>query len=132
MIKKRVFLSFDSSDIRQVRGLRLLVANPNYDIEFYDESLKISIDSFQAEYIKGVIREKIQRASVTLCLVGLNTYKSHWVEWELDESDRQGNSIVAIALKGLDSITESEYINNNNIPVYKWNPAYLKTLINQA
>ena len=72
MTKRRVFLSFDSYDIKQIRDLRLLVANPNYDLEFYDESLKVPIDSFQAEYIKRVIREKIERASVTLCLFGQN------------------------------------------------------------
>jgi hypothetical protein len=39
--KKRFFLSFDSDDIQQIRGLRLLAANPNYDLAFYDESLKV-------------------------------------------------------------------------------------------
>ena len=40
MAKPRVFLSFDSDDLPQIRGLRLLASNPNYDLEFYDESLK--------------------------------------------------------------------------------------------
>jgi len=132
MAKKRVFLSFDSDDLQQIRGLRLLAANPNYDLEFYDESLKEQIESIQAEYIKRVIRGKIERASVTLCLVGQNTYKSYWVDWELKESEEQGNSIIAMALKGIESATFSKYLNDKNVTVYKWDPSYLITLINKA
>ena len=132
MTKRRVFLSFDSDDINQVRGLRLMVANPNFDVEFYDESLKIPVNSFDAIYIKNVIREKIRRSSVTLCLVGENTYRSDWVDWELKESEKQGNSIVAMALKGIESVTIPKYLEENNITVYKWDHIYLTTLINEA
>lgn len=132
MNKRRVFLSFDSDDIQQIRGLRLLAANPNYDLEFYDESLKVPIDSQQAEYIKGVIREKIKRASVTLCLVGQNTYKSSWVDWELSESGKQGNSIVAMMLKGIEKAIFPKYLKDNRITVYIWSPDYLVTLIKNA
>ena len=132
MEKRRVFLSFDSDDIQQIRGLRFLVANPNYDLEFYDESLKISIDSHQAEYIKTVIRDKIKRASVTLCLVGHNTHKSSWVDWELNESERQDNSIVAMMLKGVDKAIFPKYLRDNSITVYVWDPDYLTTLIKKA
>ena len=37
--KKRVFISFRAEDRQQLNGLRLLAANPRFDIEFYDESV---------------------------------------------------------------------------------------------
>ena len=132
MIKRRVFLSFDSDDVKQVRGLRLMAANPNFDVEFYDKSLRIPVNSLDAVYIKSVIREKIKRSSVTLCLVGESTYKSEWVDWELNESEKQENSIVAMTLKGIESVTFPRYLKNNKITVYEWNHDYLKTLINEA
>lgn len=132
MAKRRVFLSFDSEDLNQVRGLRLMAANPNFDVEFYDESLKIPVNSFDAIYIKNVIREKIRRSSVTLCLVGENTYRSDWVDWELKESEKQGNSIVAMALKGIESVNIPKYLEENNITVYKWDHIFLTNLINEA
>lgn len=42
--KKRVFLSFASEDLDHVRGLRLLKDNPDFELEFYDESIKEPID----------------------------------------------------------------------------------------
>ncbi len=50
-------------DIQQVRGLKLLLANPNYDLDFYDESLNVAVESQDANYIKSVIGEKIRRSS---------------------------------------------------------------------
>jgi hypothetical protein len=47
--KKRVFLSFRAEDRQQVQGIRLLAANPDYDLEFYDESVRIAIDSRNAD-----------------------------------------------------------------------------------
>jgi hypothetical protein len=40
---KRVFMSFAHEDKAQVNGVRLLAANPKFDIEFYDESMKTAI-----------------------------------------------------------------------------------------
>ena len=99
--RKRVFLSFRAEDREQVQGLRLLAANPDYDLEFYDESVRVAIDSRNAEYVKRVIREKIARSSVTVCLISPLTYTSAWVDWELEESAKKGNRMIPMALKGV-------------------------------
>src|SRR5713226_2016175 len=112
--KKRVFLSFLAEDREKVAGLRLLAANPNYDLEFYDESLRAAIDSSDADYIKRRIREKISRTSVTVCLITENTHTSGWVNWELKESDEKGNKIVAMALKGVDRAVLPKLIREKN------------------
>lgn len=80
---RRVFLSFDSDDLNLVNLFRGQTANPNLDIGFYDDSLKVGIDSSNAEYIKSIIRPKIVNASVIVCLIGKDTHTSRWVDWEL-------------------------------------------------
>jgi hypothetical protein len=75
--KKRAFLSFIAEDKKKVDGLRLLAANPDYDLDFYDESVKAAIDSRDAAYIKSQIRDRINRTTVTVCLISENT---HWNE----------------------------------------------------
>jgi len=59
----------------------LLAANPNYDLEFYDESVRdesvrAPISSVSAPYIKRQIGEKIARTSVTVCLISERTHTS--------------------------------------------------------
>ena len=87
-VKKRVFLSFAAEDLPQVRGLRLLKDNPNFELDFYDESIREAIDSRNADYIKRVLRERIRRCSVTVCLIDNTTHQSKWVEWELETGEQ--------------------------------------------
>ena len=96
---RRIFISFKIEDRQQVEGFRLLARNPNVDFEFYDESVRVPFDSANAEYIRRKIREKIQRCSVTVCLIGTATYQSKWVEWEIRESAKLGKGLLGVWLK---------------------------------
>lgn len=98
---KRVFISFRAEDKDQVNGLRLLAANPDFDLEFYDESVRTPYDSQNASYIRTKIREKIARTSVTVCMLSQYTYTSDWVAWELRESIEKRNKIILMGLKGV-------------------------------
>lgn len=132
MAKKRVFLSFVEEDLPQVRGLRLLAANPNYDLEFYDESVRVPIDSRDAEYVKRVIREKISRTSVTVCLISQATHESRWVDWELEESEKKGNTIIAMALKGISEAVLPGLIKEGALTFHAWDLEKLGRLIDAA
>lgn len=130
---KRVFISFRAEDKPQINGLRLLAANPNFDIEFYDESVGSPIDSTNAEYIRRKIREKINRTSVTLCMISELTHTSTWVNWELEESLDKGNTIICMGLpSGLDRLTLPEPARRLKLDWYKWDIQLLHTLITAA
>lgn len=130
---KRVFLSFRAEDRPQVNGLRLLAANPNFEIEFYDESVRVAIDSTNADYIRRRIREKINRTSVTVCLVSELTYTSTWVEWELAESIDKGNGIVCMGLpNGPQQLILPEPARRLKLPWYFWDIDHLRRQIGAA
>jgi MTH538 TIR-like domain (DUF1863) len=97
--KRRVFLSFHMEDCPQVQGFRLMGSNPKLDIEFYDGSLQEAVDSHQSSYVRSVIREKIQRCSVVLCLIGNGTAWRDWVDWELRIAGETGKGICGVRLK---------------------------------
>lgn len=130
--KKRVFLSFRAEDRQRVQGLRLLAANPDYDLEFYDESVRVAIDSRDAEYVKRAIREKIARSSVTVCLISNLTYTSAWVDWELEESAQKGNTLIPMALKGVTAVQLPDHFRLRDNRFWYWDPAKLKELIENA
>jgi hypothetical protein len=132
MYKKRVFFSFLGEDAQRVHGLRLLAANPNFDLEFYDESVRIPFNSQNAAYIKERIKEKISRASITVCLISEQTGASDWVNWELHESAQQGNTIIAMALKDVQQAVLPALIRTKSITFHAWNPTVLNELISRA
>ncbi len=128
--KKRVFLSFIAEDRERVNGLRLLASNDDFDIEFYDESVKTPINSTNRTYIEQRILDKIDRSSVTVCLISEETHKSEWVNWELEYSRKKGNAIIAMALKGVErAVLPSEI---KGLPFHPWSYESLAQLISSA
>lgn len=125
---RRVFISFKMENKKQVDGVRLMAWNNNVGLEFYDESVRIAYKSENAPYIRAKIRKKIERASVTLCLLKENTHLSEWVNWELEESIAQRNRIVLMGLPGHPPrlILPSAVAGKD---WYVWDPDHLQRLI---
>ena len=132
MAKKRGFISFKAEDKQQVQGLRLLAANPDFDIEFFDESVRREIRSNDNAYVRRKIREKISRSSITICMIGKNTHKSDWVTWELEESFDKGNTVIAMALKGIDEAVLPKPIKDRSLTFHAWDYEKLFKLIQNA
>jgi hypothetical protein len=130
---KRVFISFAHEDKAQINGLRLLAANPKFDIEFYDESVRTAINSQNASYVRQRIREKIDRTSVTVCMVSTITHRSQWVDWELEESVNKGNSIICMGLpNGPAQLALPEPVRRLKLGWWIWDHNKLGELISAA
>ena len=98
MPKRRIFISFDHEDAAQVNGF-LGLRNILDNFEFYNHKLDRRIMSSDPEYVCRVIRDDyIRPASVTVVLIGNKTAQSRWVQWEIQESLRQGKGILGIHL----------------------------------
>ena len=97
--KRRVFLSFQYEDRHYADLMDAWAANENNDFDIYDERLKAAINSTRADYIKGLLREKIDRASVLVCIIGPTTSGSSWVKWEGTYAIEQGKGLVGVKTK---------------------------------
>ena len=81
---KRIFISYDYDNDRHYKNL--LVAwdkNKEFDLNFYDGSVTVAIDSKDGDYIKSCIKPKIEASTHLLCIVGKETHRSKWVDWEI-------------------------------------------------
>jgi hypothetical protein len=119
--KRNVFISFSSEDLNEVNLMRGQAKNENNNLEFNDHSLKDPYDSANAEYIKKGIREKINRASVTLCYISDSTSNSKWVDWEIRESLRLGKGVIAVHKGDRAPSRIPKAIEENGIKVVQWN-----------
>lgn len=96
---KHIFLSFVEEDLDLVRLFRGQAKNKKSALEFDDYSVKVPYNSTNAAYIRSQISAKIRAASVTIVLIGDETYKSDWVAWEIDKSVELGNKVIGVRLK---------------------------------
>jgi hypothetical protein len=119
MSKRRVFISFDHDDTEKVNGF-LGLRNIIDTFECYNHKLDYRIKSADVDYIKRVIREDyIKPASVTVILIGNKTAQSGWVQWEIEESIRQGKGMLGIQLKDCNGTTPEGLKTNS---VGSWQP----------
>lgn len=95
--KKRIFVSYAYSSDKHYKNL--LVAwgkNDMFDFSFYDGSVTVPVNSTQAGPIRRVISNRISNSTHLLCLVGQDTHKSNWVDWEIRKAIELKKKIIAV------------------------------------
>lgn len=100
MAKKKVFISYDYDNDKHYKNL--LVAwdkNKLFDFYIYDQSVDISVNSTDAAAIKRVISARINNSTYFLCIIGKKTYKSAWVDWEINKAKELKKKIVAVKIE---------------------------------
>jgi hypothetical protein len=105
--------------------------NPNIDLEFYDGILQMPINSEQGAYVRRVIREMIQRASVVVCLIGDGTAWREWVDWELRSAVELHKGVCGVRLKGSRGQTPP-LLKEIHAPVAGWDLGQIVAVIESA
>ena len=147
-----VFVSFDHDDQNQVNGFRALVKNPNHPLDFHDHTLKEPVldrggkpikyppKDIRSNPVKDESRSKLERASKMIVLIGLTTWKSDWVKWEIDtfyemKSRLPGEAwkrIRGMRLKGCENaVIPSALMNGRSTMYMNWDPETIDKWIEQ-
>lgn len=141
-----IFVSFDHDDQRQVAAFKLLNYNPNHPLDFHDHSLKDPVlgatgkplkyppSDIRSKPVRDAIRKKFDRASKLVVLIGDDTHKSDWVDWEIKtfytmkkelSGENTWKRIRGMRLKGSDSATVPDALGGRSTKVLTWDPESL-------
>lgn len=107
-----IFISHYHKDAERLDNLKELLTSRGHEIR--DSSIDGSEPS-QAknpDYIKSLIRPKIDWAGTTIVLIGPETHTRPWVNWEIEYAHRHGKRIVGVYLRGA---KESDVPKNLNL-----------------
>lgn len=129
--KRRLFLSFHAEDKAQAAGLRLMARNPKIEFDFYDGSVRTPVDSERDRYVRQVIRQRISRVSVAVCLIGNGTAWRDWVDWELRTAFQLGKGICGVRLKDSRGRTPP-LLAEVGAPVARWDTTEITAAIEYA
>jgi MTH538 TIR-like domain (DUF1863) len=129
--KRRLFISFHKEDAAYLNGFNLMAHNPRVALDFYNNSLRDTINSDRRAYVKDVIRELINRASVLVCLIGNGTAWREWVEWELETAVSLSKGICGVRIPGTYGRVPA-VIRQTNAPVADWETASIIRTIEYA
>jgi hypothetical protein len=129
--RRRIFISFHKEDARQLSGFKLMARNPRVAMEFYDNSLRDAIDSESKAYVKRVIRDLINRASVVVCLIGNGTAWREWVDWELETAASLHKGICGVRIPNSYGRVP-RVLKGVNAPVAAWDTSEIIKVIETA
>lgn len=119
MAKKKVFISFDYDNDKNYRYLlKALAANAGSEIDFEDLTPE-EIQSSDVGRIKAALTRRIKRSTHTLVIIGAHANSYHpdreeigqrnWQWWEIEKSDEEGNSFIAVKIKSTNNTPEPLY-----------------------
>ncbi len=105
---KKIFISFDYTKDHRYKDLLLAWdANKNFDFSFNNYTSN-EIQSENIDRVKAALTAKINSADYTLVIVGTDCNKRHpnamnigyknWQIFEIEQSKRAGNKIIAVKL----------------------------------
>lgn len=119
MAKKKIFISFDYDNDKNYRYLlKALAANAGSEIDFEDLTPE-EIQSSDVGRIKAALTRRIKRSTHTLVIIGAHANSYHpdreeigqrnWQWWEIEKSDDEGNSFIAVKIKSTNNTPEPLY-----------------------
>jgi len=92
--KRNVFISFHMEDEAQVGLLRHQAKNEKFNLDFSDYSVKKPFNNRWKERCE----ERINQTSVTIVMIGPETYKRPAVLWEINKSYELGKKVVGVRI----------------------------------
>ena len=143
---RRIFVSFDHDDAKQVGGFRSLKSDPEHPLTFEERSLMEPVvgrtgkpvtyppTDRRSAPVRNRIRKKLFTCSKLVVLIGDETYKSDWVDWEIRSfrrlkapvpAFRAWRRITAMALKGSESAPIPAALMDLSVQATGWNPEWL-------
>jgi hypothetical protein len=97
---KNVFISHFHGDDAEISKLKDLLGRKGYQLK------NSSIDSTKPnqatndEYIRRLLRLRIQWASTVIVLISNKTHTRDWVNWEIDQANKKGKRIIGVFVNG--------------------------------
>lgn len=104
--RRHVFISHHHADDASVTGLTRLLARSGYEIRNSSIRAKpanqrrLDEGRIPERTLKRLLRMKMSWASTVVVLIGKDTHKRPWVNWEITQANELGKRIVGVYERG--------------------------------
>lgn len=104
--RTHIFISHHHADDAEVDQLTSLLSRNGYDIRNSSIRAKpanqrrLEQGLVSDETIRRLLRRKISWAGTVVVLIGQETHARPWVNWEIEQANKQGKRIVGVYIRG--------------------------------
>ena len=117
-----IFIAHYGKDEEYIPKLKNLLNKKNYKVR---DSSVVENDPNNAkdqDYIKTLLRPKIDYAGTILVLIGPETHKRDWVNWEIEYAFKHGDKrIIGVYMQGATDADIPEKLNDYGDACVAWN-----------
>ena len=125
--RRHIFISHHHADDTGVSGLTRLLARSGYETRNSSIRAKpanqrrLDEGRIPDRTLKRLLRMKISWASTIVVLIGQNTHKRPWVNWEITQANKLGKRIVGVYERGGTENDIPEAFTNYGDALVGWN-----------
>lgn len=133
--RRHVFISHHHADDAEVDGLTALLTRAGYDIRNSSIRAKpanqrrLERGEVSDETIRRLLRMKISWASRVVVLIGKDTHTRPWVNWEIEQANKQGKRIVGVYIRGGTAADTPEALEKYASAIVGWNSGSIMSAI---
>lgn len=104
--RRHLFISHHHKDDAEVSKLTNLLTSKGVDVRNSSVRMKpqnqrrMEEKRVSPKVIERILSMKISWASTVIVLIGKDTHKRPWVNWEIDKANEQGKRIVGVFVRG--------------------------------
>lgn len=125
--RRHVFISHHHADDEAVDSLTSLLNRAGYDIRNSSIRAKpanqqrLERGEVKDETIRRLLRMKISWASQVVVLIGRDTHTREWVNWEIEQANKQGKRIVGVYERGGTEADKPPALEKYGSAIVGWN-----------
>lgn len=121
MKSKNVFISHHSKDEEHIGKLKTLLESKDYQLKNSSIDSTKPNDAHNKEYVKSLLRPRIEWAGTVICLIGDKTATREFVDWEVEHAAKEGKTIVGVFLHGASDSDIPDSVNQYADSIVCWN-----------
>lgn len=125
--RRHIFISHHHADDDEVSKLTSLLAGKGHDIRNSSIRAKpankerLDKGLVKDETIKRLLRMKISWAGTVVVLIGKQTHSRPWVNWEIEQANKQGKRIVGVYVQGAMDVDKPPALEKYASAIVGWN-----------
>jgi hypothetical protein len=134
--RRHVFISHHHKDDEHVDNVTNLLHKRGDDIRNSswrqlkpENQQRLKEKRVSDEVIRRYLRRKISWAGTVVVLIGKDTHSRPWVNWEIEEANRQGKRIVGVYLRGGTEADAPESLQDHASAIVNWNTNSIQNAI---
>lgn len=125
--RRHVFISHHHADDARVDDLTSMLSRKGYDIRNSSIRAKpanqrrLDKGMVKDETIRRLLRMKITWAGTVVVLIGKQTHSRPWVDWEIEQANKQGKRIVGVYARGATEADKPAALEKYASAIVGWN-----------